>query len=835
MKVSVSWLRDFVDFPAAFTGRDVAAHLLRVGFEVESVERIGDVVGQLVVGRVASIEELTDFKKPIRWCQVEVGTDNGAVGTPGVRGIVCGARNFAQGDLVVVALPGTTLPGDFTIATRETYGHISDGMLCSARELGLGDDHSGIIVLDSELAEVGDDAFPILGLGDEVLDVAVLPDRGYAMSVRGLARELSIALGTTFRDPADVLPDLPVASGAAVPTASDDSQACDLLMLRTLEGFNPQAPTPGFMKARLAQVGVRSISLAVDVTNYVMFELGQPLHAFDADKVSGTIRARRARLGESLETLDHVTRTLVEDDLLIADDHGPLSLAGTMGGLTSEISDTTTRIVIEAAHFDSGVVARMSRRHKLSSESSRRFERGVDRMLPPVASARAAELLIEFGGATYAGASAIETAPDLVSISFDAQLPTRVTGHNYDSDDVASILRAIGCSIHGQASEWTISVPTWRPDLTQPVDLVEEIARIDGYDKIPTRVPVAPRGRGLTPEQKLIRRIGVFLAGQGLVEVRNYPFVGESELDALEIPGDDLRRHAVRLANPLSDEQPLMRTTLLPGLLSALARNVSRGFSDVALCEIASVSVLSESQSAIGSATPPRPSTLNRPTGTELIELEKLLPQQPRYFSAVLTGLSTPSGWWGSGTAYSWRDAVQLVLALGIELGVELNVEATSRAPWHPGRCAKIVSGEVVIGYAGELSPRVTTNVGIPARTVACEIDLDALISRVGGVPTAPAVFTYPVAKEDIAFVVAQSVTAADVSSAIWQAGGALLEEVRLFDVYQGSSIAQGHKSLAFALRFRAADRTLSSEEILQVRENIITVVAKQCGASLRG
>ena len=835
MKVSVSWLRDYVDFPDTFTGRDVAAQLLRVGFEVESVERVGDVVGQLVVGRVASIEELTDFKKPIRWCHVDVGLEHGAADTPGVRGIVCGARNFEEGDLVVVALPGTTLPGDFTIATRETYGHVSDGMMCSARELGLGDDHSGIIILPAGSAGIGDDAFPILGLGDEVLDVAVLPDRGYAMSLRGLARELSIALGTEFRDPADQLPDLPVASGIAVDAASDDASACDLLMLRTLTGFNPQAPTPAFMTSRLAQVGVRSISLAVDVTNYVMFEIGQPLHAFDADKVTGTIRARRATTGETLETLDHVTRKLSSDDLLIADDNGPLSLAGTMGGYSSEISDSTTRIVIEAAHFDSGVVARMSRRHKLSSESSRRFERGVDRMLPPVASARAAQLLIEFGGATYAGASAVETAPDLTTIAFDRDMPEKVTGHHYSERTVTSILTSIGCVVQESTDHWTVGIPTWRADLSQPVDLVEEVARIDGYDKIPSRVPVSPRGRGLTVQQKMMRRLGAFIAGQGLVEVRNFPFMGQAELDALELDHDDNRRHAVRLANPLSDEQPLMRTTLLPGLVGALARNVSRGFADVALCEIASVSVLATAQSAVGSATPPRPTTSSRPTATDLADIEKLLPAQPRHFSAIMTGATLPAGWWGSAAPYSWRDAIQLVVALGVELGVDISVSPAHRAPWHPGRCASLSVGGQVIGYAGELAPRVLSNLGIPARTVACEVDVDVIITHAQSAPAAPSVYTFPVAKEDVAFVVEASVAAETVAHVIRTSGGSLLEDVRLFDIYQGSSIPDGKKSLAYALRFRASDRTLSSEEITAVREAIVAAVTGQCDAVLRG
>ncbi len=830
MRVPVSWLRDYVALPNEMSGRDVAALLLSVGFEVEGVETVGDVRGQLVVGRVQSIEELTEFKKPIRWCQVEVGQALGAAETPGIRGIVCGARNFSEGDLVVVALSGTTLPGDFTIATRETYGHISDGMLCSARELGLGDDHSGIIILDAGSAEVGADAFPILGLGDEVLEVAVTPDRGYALSLRGIAREAAIAAGVEFADPADQLADLPVATGDALQAASSDKAACDLLVLRTLANFDPSAPTPGFIKSRLAAVGVRSISLAVDVTNYVMFELGQPLHAFDADKISGAITARRANAGETLETLDHVSRTLDPDDLVIADDSGALSLAGTMGGSSSEISDTTTRIVIEAAHFDSVVVARMSRRHKLSSESSRRFERGVDRMIPPVASARAAQLLIEHGGATYAGTTAVETAPDAELIAFDPQLTARISGHTYENENIANILRSLGCELNDADSTWQVKAPSWRPDLSSPIDLVEEVIRIDGYDKVPTSLPTAPNGRGLTDAQKLRRRVGVFLAGRGLVEVRNYPFMGENELNDLSIASDDVRRNTVKLANPLSDEQPLMRSTLLPGLVSAVNRNTSRGFSDVPLFEIASVSFAVASSSEV-----PRPSVLAKPNQDEIAKLQALVPNQPTHIGAVITGAIQTSGWWGSSPAATWRDAIEIVLALATELGIQVQVQPSDVAPWHPGRCALIKSGDVVIGLAGELSPRVTAATGLPTRSVAFEINLDELMALANTTPAAPQIWTYPVAKEDIALVVANDIAVADLLACITEAAGELLEDVKLFDIYTGSPIPEGHQSLAFALRFRSSDRTLSADEVASARTAAVLAASNKFGAVLRG
>jgi len=834
MKIPVSWLREFVEIPENLSGREVSELLLSVGFEVEGVDTVGDVRGPLVVGLVKSIEELMDFKKPIRWCQVEVGAAHGNAATPGIRGIVCGARNFSEGDLVVVALPGTTLPGDFTIATRETYGHISDGMICSVRELGIGDEHDGILILPAGSATPGENAFPILGLGDEVLDISVTPDRGYALSMRGMAREAAIAQRVAFTDPGLALADLPEASGTVISAASDDYQACDLLVLRTLGNYNPAAPTPDFIKARLAAVGVRSISLAVDLTNYVMFELGQPLHAFDADKITGTIRARWAKAGESLETLDGVQRNLTTEDLVIADNERVLSLAGVMGGAYSEISDATTRVVLEAAHFNPVVIASMSRRHKLSSEASRRLERGVDRMLPPVSSARFAELLIEHGGATFEGTSGVEQAPDPIVISFDPNLPGQVAGHTYDSANVEKILVSLGCVVDTAKSPWSVRTPSWRPDLAAAIDLVEEVIRIDGYEKVPATLPTAPAGRGLTELQKLQRRAGLHLAGRGLVEVRNYPFVGVSEFDALGIPAKDSRRHAVQLANALSDEQPLMRTTLLPGLAGALARNISRGFTDVALFEISSVSLLSADQSATGVTNPPRPSVLSRPTPADLAALEALLPEQPLHLGVLLAGALKPAALGAKPNPALWSDAIDIALALGVELGVDIEVASGDYAPWHPGRCAALSINGELIGHAGELAPKALENLGLPKRAVALELNLSALLGAANVVASAPAIWTFPVAKEDIALVVKSDVAATDVLNVVRDATGDLLEDIRLFDVYEGAQVPAGHKSLAFALRFRAQDRTLAAEEVAAARQAGVDAAGKSFGATLR-
>lgn len=828
MRAPLSWIREMVPIPADQTGRDVAAKLISAGLEVETVDVLGQgVIGPLIVGKVLEITELTEFKKPIRFCQVDVGAANG-----GVRGIICGARNFAVGDIVVVALPGTELPGGFKIAARETYGHISDGMICSERELGLGDDHGGIMVLDVSDEAIGGDAKPVLGIGEEVLDIAVTADRGYALSIRGIAREVAIAYGIAFDDPGTRLAELPAPSNDAVPweCGSDDLEACDLFTLRTIIGFNPDAPSPLWMQRRLAACGMRSVSLAVDVTNYVMLELGQPLHAFDRSLLVGAVRASRPETGSTVETIDHVERPLIADDIVIRDDRGPISLAGVMGGAQSEINDSTTEIVLEAAHFSPTVVARASRRHKLSSEASRRYERGVDRALAPYASARAAELLLELGGGTYLGMTAVEAAHEPTIITMDVSLPERTAGMPIDDVTVESCLTAVGCEFAREGSTLSVIAPTWRPDLTDPADLVEEVLRLVGYDKLPSTLPKANAGYGRTATQRQLRRIGTALAGAGVVEVLSYPFVGESELDALLISDDDERRCAARLANPLREEQPYLRTTLLPGLAAAVRRNIGRGQASVHIFEIGSVAHWMNRNIDV-----PRPTLDKRPSDEQLRALDAALPKQPRHLAMIATGEAANTGWWGSGRPVEWSDAIGAAKLAANAVGVQLDVSTGSDAPFHPGRCARLCVGDEVIGFAGELHPRVTAALDLPVRTVAMELNLDALLKHAVEARPAPSVNTAPVAKEDVALLVDSGVASGAVAQALRDGGGELLESVRLFDRYEGSQVEDGKVSLAFALRMRAPDRTLTAEEIQQVRNNALAHAELVTGATLRG
>lgn len=826
MRAPLSWLRELVEIPADQTGRDVAALLIRAGLEVETVETIGEgVIGPLVVGRVDHIEELTEFKKPIRWCQVQIGPDT-------VNGIICGARNFAEGDLVVVATPGTELPGGFRISARETYGKTSNGMICSERELGLGDDHDGIMVLPPGTAEPGTDAKPIIGIGEEILDIAVTPDRGYALSIRGIAREVATAYGAAFVDPGVELADLPApASGHSLQDcATEAPDGCDLITMRTIVGFDPTAQSPLWMQRRLVACGMRPVSLAVDVTNYVMLELGQPLHAYDKGKLKGVVRAAWAGDGEPFESLDHVKRTLRSDDLVIRDDSGVIGLAGVIGGLHSEIDDATTDIALEAAHFIPEVIARAGRRHKVSSEAGRRNERGVDLNLAPYASARAAALLLEFGGGEYVGMAAVEAPHEPVVIHLPASMPEEVAGMDIPGIMVVRILQVVGCSFEDETADvLAVTPPSWRPDLTDPADLVEEVLRLIGYDELPSTLPTAPLGRGLTAAQRIRRRLGMALAARGFVEVLSYPFVGDAELDILLLPADDPRRVSARLANPLSEEQPRLRATLLAGLVSAARRNVSRGHGDLALFEIGRVF-----QGDVRGEGGERPGVQSRPHDDEWARLNELLPHQPHHIAGVLSGAREPEGWWGSARPAGWADAIEAVRVIAEVVGVEVTVEQGSDPVFHPGRCARIVLDGDSIGVAGELHPRVIEAVGLPPRSAGFEVDVDALTRAAGEIRPAPVVGTQPLAKEDLAVVVDHDVSAESVRAAIADGAGGLLESVRLFDVYEGPQVPEGKKSLTFALRFRAPDRTLSAEETAAAREGAVAAAADVCGAVLR-
>ena len=824
MKAPVSWIKEYVDLPDSVTTEQLTDRLTALGLKLEAIHTAGaGIEGPLVVGRVLTQEkEPQKNGKVINWCTVDVGSANGT-GEP--QGIVCGAHNFGPGDNVVVILPGGVLPGNFEISARKTYGHLSAGMICSGRELGISDEHEGIIVLPADAPEPGTDARGVLGLGEEVIEFEINPDRAYALSLRGVAREAALGFEAAYRDPAQR--DVPLANGDGYPVVLEDD-ACPYFVARTVTGFDPSRPTPEFMAKRLEQCGMRSISLAVDISNYVMLELGQPNHCYDKAKLTGPIRVRRATAGEKLTTLDDVVRELTAEDLLIADDSGPIGLAGVMGGADTEISEATTDIVIEAAWFDPTTIFRGQKRHKLGSEASKRFERGVDPLLAPIAAQRVVELMVEHGGATAAdGVTEAGTRAVARTVTMPVDLPRRLSGIAIDDPTAVKSLELIGALVNVEGSELSATVPTYRQDLNDPYDLVEEVVRIVGYDQVPSVLPREAAGRGLTREQRMRRRVGRTLAGAGLVEAISFPFVGPDAFDKLGLPENDPRRKTVDLANPLSSEAPSYTTTVLHGLLEAAGRNLGRGAAGVALFETQSVALPVDKPAPIYGVD-------RRPTDEELADLLEAIPLQWTELGIVLAGEWERAGWWGAGRQVGWQDAIAIARRLADELSVDIAVEANAVMPWHPGRCAKISAGDTTLGFAGELHPKVCKAYGLPERSAAVVLDLDTLIAAAPDVVPGPVFSTYPVAKEDVALVVDSSVTSAAVESALREGAGPLLESVRLFDVYVGEQVGDGKKSLAFALRFRAPDRTLEEGEAGAARDAAVARAAELTGAVQR-
>ncbi|MGZ4432380.1 MAG: phenylalanine--tRNA ligase subunit beta [Trebonia sp.] len=875
MRVPLSWLREYAPVPEPVDAGEVGRRLTAAGLEVEAVEQVGHDVRGVVVGQVLAIDELTEFKKPIRYCRVAVSEEELTGPRDKAAGVVCGATNFAVGDRIAYAQPGAVLPGGFEIGARKTYGHISEGMICSARELAIGDEHTGILVLPPD-APLGADFVAYAGLRDDVFEITVTPDRGYAVSIRGVARELATSYGVPFTDPAQAMDLSADGAGDEVwPASIADPTACDRFVLREVRGFNARAASPLWMLVRLARCGVRGVSLAVDVTNYLMLELGQPLHAFDRSKLHGEIVVRRARPGEKLETLDHVNRALYPEDILITDGSGPISMAGTMGGLATEIDDDSTDIVIEGAHFDAVGTATMSRRHRLHSEASYRFERGVDRELPPRATARAVALLAALGGgAVVPGYSEAAVPVEPVVVDMAADYPDRVAGVVYGLDTVVRRLTQVGCEVRtgfagalptvapwrasaespGAAAEdeaaeqgdrerlypvLRVVPPSWRSDLTDPADLAEEVIRLEGYVNVPVRMPRALAGHGLTERQRLLRAIGRTLGDAGFVEVNADPFAPATEADSLMLPPEDPRRPAVRVANPLSDDQPNLRTTLLPGLFRVLLRNIGRGFPDTALFETGVVFL--PRPGAPGAA--PILATNRGPTVEELAAVDAALPDQPVLVAGVLAGDRELPGWWGQGRAANWADAIEAARQAGAVGHLTFEVRAAQEPPWHPGRCAALYVHAVtadgtgqehkwLAGHAGELHPRVIEAYGLPPRTCAFELDFAVLATAAAAaVVRGPALSPYPPATQDVALVVAAEVPAADVTAALLDGAGDLLEDVRLFDVYTGAQLGDGRKSLAYTLRFRAPDRTLTAAEVTAARDAAVAEAGQRTGA----
>jgi phenylalanyl-tRNA synthetase beta chain len=816
MRAPLSWIKEFVEIPAAVTAEQISNGLIRVGFEVEEIIQQGaNLSGPLKFAKVVSIEEITEFKKPIRYVGIDCGESE-------TRYVICGATNFAVGDLVVAALPGAVLPGDFAIGARETYGKTSNGMICSARELGISDEHAGIMVFAEGEVTIGADAIEALHINDVIFDVAVNPDRGYALSIRGIAREVAASLNLKFTDPVDALRALKFEeTGKGVSAKIADKSTASVFYLRTLSDFDPKATTPIWMRRRIEKMGMRSISLVVDVTNYVMLELGQPLHAFDKAKIKGGLTIKRADKAQKFKTLDGIERTLDPEDLMVCDDEQPLALAGTMGGLSSEITETTTDIALEAVHFCEVCIAKNSRRHKLSSEASRRLERSVDPSLAEFASARFVQLLTAHSSAKHV-ATVVDGEPFYAPlVTIDPTYVSKTLGFEIPAKQVAELLRVVGCDVDEKS--FTVDPPSWRADLLTAADLTEEVARMIGYDKIPSVLPPRPLHATLTPTQKRRRAVATMLASRGLAEVQTFPFTNQATIDSMGFVGE--RASTYKVANPMSEEFPLMRVHLVPGLIEVAQRNISRGAKDFAIFEMGSI--FRSSQKLVPAISP----DLSKRPGQKIIdEIFASVPPQGYHVAGLLVGKTENENWQGKARAYNWQDAIayaQDILAL---CNLEWTVARSDLAPWHPGRCAELIVNGKAVAHAGELHPRIVAAYGLPERSVAFAVALSALPDSALVRPTT--VGTMPAAVQDVALIVDSTVSAADIEGALREGAGELLESITLFDRYD--KIGDGKISLAFTLVFRAQDRTLTGEEVSAMREAATAVAASKFGAVVR-
>ncbi|MET0989134.1 MAG: phenylalanine--tRNA ligase subunit beta [Glaciihabitans sp.] len=838
MRVPVSWLRDYVAVPSDATAEDILADLVKVGFEEEDIHTFG-VTGPVVVGTVLEFTpEPQSNGKTINWCQVDVGEAE-------PRGIVCGAHNFVAGDKVVVSLPGAMLPGPFPISARKTYGHVSDGMIASARELGLGEEHDGILRLASLGLdpESGTDAIALLGLDDFAVEINVTPDRGYAFSMRGVAREYSHSTGATFTDPALALTERAPVPAADAPSPSTfpvliDDRApvrgrtgASVFVTRVVRDVDASRPTPPWMISRLGLAGIRSISLVVDITNYVMWELGQPIHGYDLDRLTGGIVVRRAEQGETLVTLDDQTRALHAEDLVIADGSGAIGLAGVMGGAATEISDATRNVLIEAANFDPTSVARTARRHRLPSEAAKRFERGVDPRVAVAAAQRVAELLVELAGGTIDElGSVLDASAPPTAIDLPDGYATNLVGVDYTPAEVIDSLTVIGCEVQPYDGGLTVTPPTWRPDLTDKATLAEEIARIVGYARIPSVLPTAPPGRGLTDSQRKRRLVSSVLAAAGSTEVLAYPFLTQKANDTFGSPVAG-PVPAIRLANALDSQASLMRTTLLPGLLDIARRNLSRGLTDLALFEVGQVFQPVE---GVTYGSGPLPFGAARPSDEVLAELNAGIPPQPRHVAAVFLGDAISKQPGQLAVASGIADALGVVTLLGATLAVEIRVARGIHQAMHPGRTAELWVGERSVGFAGELLPALADDLDLPRVVAVVELDLDALIELGVTERNATPIASMSAATQDLSLVVPAETAAGDVLGVIYEGAGALLESARLVDDYRGAGIEQGYKSLTFALRFRAPDRTLTAAEASASKLAAVELAGTRFGATLR-
>jgi phenylalanyl-tRNA synthetase beta chain len=830
VKAPLSWLRDYVDIQ--MDAEELASRLAITGTEVERVSEAGVPGGAenlkcFVVGKVLECGRHPDADK-LSVCTV-------VVGEAAPRTIVCGAPNVATGQTVAVVLPGGVLPGGTRIKEAKLRGVPSSGMILSEAELGLAAKSPGTMELPEEwqAGELLVDHFPITDL---VLEVEVTPNRPDCLSIRGLAREIAAVTGAAFDEEIAFphpLSDRRVEEDIAIEVRDPD--LCPRYAGRVIRGVTI-GESPLWMKARISHAGMRPINNVVDVTNYVLWALGQPLHAFDLHTIRGSrIVVRRAYPGEELITLDNERRVLTENMLVIADAEQASVVAGVMGGLESEITANTTDILLEGANFSGPSIMRTEAALGLRSEASTRYEKGLDPEIIPLALDMACKLFVELcGGAVSTGTVDVRTEPKPETVlKLRPARVERVLGKRVSGAEITAILARLGCSVDKLNDEYSVAVPSFRADLEREIDLIEEIARIHGLDEIPSTLPARREGwGGLTPEQARARKIEDLLVGAGLSQVITYSFGDEKWADRLRLAADDPRRAVVAIANPLSSDQAFMRTMLLPGLLATAQRNVAVREERVHIFELGRVfrpSDLRDAGDRAGGAG-------DVPGSTDAGKLAGELPGECTHVGILVHGEWEPVSWLRADVAVDYYLAKGLVERLCAGLNRELQYAPAGESFLHPGKSAILQdSAGNPVGWLGEVHPLVLQTYDLQAPAVAVELDARVLLTPAGEAAGFRDLLAYPEVEQDLALVVDAGVPAAAVVEALRRSGGKLLEDVAVFDVYQGSQVSEGKKSLALHLSFRAPDRTLSEAEVNKLREKMVAAAQKELGAELRG
>ncbi|HEY6001443.1 MAG TPA: phenylalanine--tRNA ligase subunit beta [Anaeromyxobacter sp.] len=806
MRISHRWLSEYVDAPPP---EELAKRLTAVGLEVEAVERTGQGLEGVVAARIVSAEKHPGAEK-LSVTRVDAGRGE-------LLQIICGAKNWQVGDVVPLATVGAALPGGQKIERAKLRGVESHGMLCSAKELGLAEDASGLLLLDRKIAP-GTPIAKALALEDVLLEVNVTPNRPDCLSHVGIAREVAALLGTKVRLPAPRLAEGGPPAADAVKVRIEAPDRCARYAARVIEGVKI-GPSPLWLARRLESCGVRSISNVVDATNYVLLELGHPLHAFDLEKVAGReIIVRTARPGEKLVTLDGKERALVPEDLVIADRDRGSALAGVMGGGDSEISGSTSRVLLESAWFEPGSIRRTSRRHGLKSEASHRFERGADPGMVIPAVDRCGALIAELAGGTVRPGivDAVARPVRAPEVRLRWRRPAEILGMDVPREDVRRILSALAFEERAADAEGaTFQVPSWRADVSIEEDLVEEIVRTKGYDAIPETLPANAVGAPVdSPEAQAIAASRAALEAAGFSEAVNFSFVAPRDLEPFQreaVAGDGKGRAlGVALKNPISADLSVMRTTLVPSLLKNAAHNRRQRVEDARLYEIASV-------------YHPGPNPKDRPSA-ESVEI-----------AGVIAGRRSPAGWAVGAEPADFADAKAAVVAILEALGVEARWQPRGDAWLHPRNSAVVLAsgGEDVLGEVGELHPRAAAAFELPRGVLAFRLSLDALVRRMTLVPQYRPIPRLPAVLRDLAVVLDDAVPAASLEALVREEP--LVESVTLFDVYRGAPLPAGKKNLAFAIAYRVPDRTLTDAEADAAHARIVERLRAKHGAALRG